>query len=102
LEVRRILSGASFDEYNPATLRYMTLYNHSLLSPIRASIGGACIVGTSLLQLSDGYDAYCTTSTSSYAQIRKTNLTSQTTHRTRFPILNEVPNAERAASLVFS
>jgi hypothetical protein len=64
------------------------------------SIGRTYIVGTSLLQSSKGFDACCTTNTSKYVHVRTLNLTCQTTRRTRFPMLNGVPNDGRAASLV--
>jgi hypothetical protein len=56
-------------------------------------------VGTSLLQFSEDSDALYTTSISRYVHVRTINLTNQTTSRMRFPMLNEVPNARRDASL---
>jgi hypothetical protein len=47
----------------------------------------------SLLRFNKGYDAYYTTSTSRYAQVRTVKLTINATRRTRFPILNEISNS---------
>jgi hypothetical protein len=85
------------DEYSHATIRYMTLYMYSLLVPIRDSYSA----GTSPPQLNKGFDAYCTISTSRYAQVRIVKLTNHTTRRTRSPMLNEVSNAGQGASLVY-
>jgi hypothetical protein len=63
------------------------------------SIGRTYNVGTSLLQISEGFDAYCTTSTSRYVHVRTINLTSEMTRQASFPMQNVIPQARRAALL---
>jgi hypothetical protein len=43
-------------------------------------------MGTSLLQISKGSDAYCTTSTFRYVHVRRVSLTSEMTRQARFPM----------------
>jgi hypothetical protein len=59
-------------------------------------------VGTSLMQFSEDFDAYCTTNTSRYVQIRTINLTRKMTRQARFLMQNVIPKARRAASLRLS
>jgi hypothetical protein len=63
------------------------------------SIGTNYNVGTSLMQFSEGSDAYCTTNTSRYVQLRTVNLTHHMTRQKRFLMQNMVPHARRAAPL---
>jgi hypothetical protein len=77
------------DEYCHATLHCMTLYMYSLLIPIRAFPSDARTTWVRrYYNIHKGYDAYCTTITSWYVQVRTYNLTSQKTR------LSEVSNAE--------
>jgi hypothetical protein len=57
-------------------------------------------VGTSLLQFSEGSDAYCTTSTSRYVKVRTVNLTSETTREARFRMHNVIPQTGRDAMAI--
>jgi hypothetical protein len=71
----------------------MTLYIYSLLNPIRAfPSDGRTTWVRRYCNIHKGFDAYCTTNTSWYVQVRTFNLTS---HMTR---LSEFSNAEPAAS----
>jgi hypothetical protein len=49
--------------------------------------------------ISKGSNAYCTTSTSRYVQVRTVSLTSQMTRQARFPMHDVIPHARQAASL---
>jgi hypothetical protein len=77
------------DEYSHATVHYITLYKYSLLIQIRAFSSDGCTTWVRrYCNISKGFDAYCTTSTSRYVLVRTVNLTSQMTR------LSEVSNAE--------
>jgi hypothetical protein len=73
------------DEYSHATVHCRTLYRYSLLIPIRAfpSDGGTTWVRR-YCNIHKGSDAYCTTNTSWYVQVRTLNLTSQMTRLSEF------------------
>jgi hypothetical protein len=76
------------DEYSPVTLHYMTLYMYSLLNPIRTFPSDGCKTWVRrYFNIHKGFDAYCTTNTSWYVQVRTVNLISQMTR------LSEVSDA---------
>jgi hypothetical protein len=85
--------GYECDEYSHATVHCGTLYMYSLVIPIRVfpSDGRTTWVHR-YCNIQRGSDAYCTTITSRYVQVRTFNLTSQKTR------LSEVSDTELAAS----
>jgi hypothetical protein len=104
LLVRHIICGhfiVTCDEYSPATVHCKTLYMYSLLIPIRAfpSEGRTTWV-RHYCNISKGSNAYCTTSTSRYVQVRIVNLTSQITRQARFSMHNVIPHIGRDAMQV--
>jgi hypothetical protein len=77
------------DEYSHATVHCWTLYKYSLLIPIRAfPSDGRTTWVRRYGNIHKEFDAYYTTSTFRYVQVRTVNLTSQKTR------LSEVSDAE--------
>jgi hypothetical protein len=76
---------ASCDEYSHATVHCMTLYMYSLLIPILdfPSDGRTTWVRR-YCNIQKGFDAYSTTNTLWYVQVRTVNLTSEMTRLSKF------------------